>query len=54
MKSVLKKFKDVTGFRVAVQTRAGRAKKQLAKSKPLRRKKCNHEELHMKLSVKPA
>ena len=44
MKSVCKKFEEVTGFRVAVQTRAGRANKQLAKSEPLRRKKCNCED----------
>ena len=44
MKAVCNKFEEVTGFRVAVQTRAGRANKQLAKSEPLRRKKCERED----------
>ena len=44
MKNVCKKFEDVTGFRVAVQTRTGRANKKLAKSEPLRSKKCGCED----------
>ena len=44
MREVCKKFENVTGFRVAVQTRAGKANKNLAKSEPLRRKKCGREE----------
>ena len=39
MREVCRKFENVTGFWVAVQTRAGIANKHLAKSKPLRRKK---------------
>ena len=37
-------LENVTGFRVAVQTRAEKANKNLAKSEPLRRKKCDRKE----------
>ena len=40
MKQVCKSFETVTGIRVVIQTRAGKANKQLAKSEPLKRKKC--------------
>ena len=44
MKEVCKKFESVTGMRVVVQTRAGKANKQLAKSEPLRNKKCGRDD----------
>ena len=44
MKEVCKRFESLTGMRVVVQTRAGKANKQLAKSEPLRSKKCGREE----------
>ena len=40
MKEVCRRFETVTGMRVAVQERAGRANKHLAKSEPLNREKC--------------
>ena len=43
MKVVCKNFESVTGIRVTVQTRAGKANKQLAKSEPLKSKKCGRE-----------
>jgi hypothetical protein len=44
MKTVCKNFESVTGIRVVVQTRAGRAIKQLAKSEPLKRRKCGRDD----------
>ena len=44
MKIVCKNFENVTGMRVEVQTRAGRAIKQLAKSEPLKSKKCGRDD----------
>ena len=44
MKQVCKSFETVTGIRVVVQTRAGKANKQLAKSEPLKRKKCGRDD----------
>ena len=44
MKEVCRRFETVTGMRVAVQERAGRANKHLAKSEPLKREKCERKE----------
>ena len=43
MKEGCKNFESVTGMRVTVHTRAGKANKQIAKSNPLKRKKCGRE-----------
>ena len=40
MREVCRKFEAVTGMRVVVQERAGRANKTLAKSEPLKKEKC--------------
>ena len=44
MKEVCVKFEKVTGMHVAVQERAGISNKSLAKSEPLRSKKCGRQE----------
>ena len=44
MREVCRRFELVTGMRVAVQERAGRANKSLARSEPLKRKKCGRED----------
>ena len=44
MKEVCVKFEKVTGMHVAVQERAGVSNKSLAKSEPLRSKKCGRQE----------
>ena len=44
MKEVCRRFESVTGMRVVVQTRAGKANKQMAKSEPLRNKQCGRDE----------
>ena len=44
MKLVCKKFEDLTGMRVPVLSRAGKANKQLARSEPSRMKKCGRDD----------
>ena len=44
MKLICKKFENLTGMRVPIQTRAGKANKQFAKSEPLKKKKCERED----------
>ena len=44
MNEVCRNFESVTGMRVVVQTRAGKANKQLAKSEPLKSKKCGRND----------
>ena len=44
MKVVCKQFENLTRMRVVVQTRAGRAIEPLAKSEPLKDRKCGQDE----------
>ena len=44
MKEVCRRFQSVTGMRAEVQTRAGKANKQMANSESLRSKKCGRDE----------
>ena len=44
MKEVCRRFESVTGMRVALQERAGKANKTLARSEPLKRQKCDRED----------